>query len=100
MCSKAALAGTSEKEPHRIFVKDTLAHVPHLFLYGVIHNLYFPTRTGSTDHCVSAAQFIQVSRDIKVPFTDLVTFTQHCPSIAHSLVQTEPYTPRPAKSVA
>lgn len=64
MCLKEALTSTSEKDPHRIFVKDTLADVPHLFLYGVIHNRYFPNRTGSTENCVFAVQFIQVSKDI------------------------------------
>lgn len=64
MYTKVALAGISEKEPDRIFVKDTLAHVPHLFLHGVIHNLYFPTGRGSTDYCVVAVQLIRVSRDM------------------------------------
>lgn len=64
MCSKVALASIPEKEPDRIFVKDALADVPHLLLCDVVHNLYFPTRTGSTDYCVFAAQYIRVSRDV------------------------------------
>lgn len=56
---KIGTGSISAKEPDRIFVKGTLAHVPHLFLCSVIYSLYFQTRAGSTDYCIFAGEFIQ-----------------------------------------